>query len=240
MSFSSCRRVPSFNAPNAMISYYSKGSLVGLALDMTIRKESAGKFSLDDVMRECWQSYGHKGMPERGLESIARSVTGLALEDFFDRFVRGTADLPLAGLLKTVGVDMKMRPASDRKDLGGKPANKNGKPPAPWIGATLAQNGGPSRFAMVLNGSPAERGGIAPGDEAVAIDGLRLNAENLDSRLRDHHAGDTVTITVFRDHQLMRHRVTLAEPPDDTCYLVIDGDADTAAEAAQNDWLASD
>ena len=56
-------------------------------------------------MRECWTQYGQSGigMPERGLESIARSVTKLELADFFDRYVRGTAEIPLAGLLKTVG-----------------------------------------------------------------------------------------------------------------------------------------
>ena len=112
--------------------------------------------------------------------------------------------------------------------------------PPPWIGAGLVRNGSPSRFAAVLNGGPAERGGIAPGDEAVAIDGLRLNADNFDSRLRDFRAGDTVTITVFRDHELMRHRLTLAEPPEDTCYLVVDDEADTAADSQRQHWLGQD
>ena len=89
----------------------------------------------------------------------------------------------------------------------------------------------------VQAGSPAEKAGIAPGDEAVAMDGLRLTAENLDSRLRDHHEGDAVTITVFRDHNLMRRRVTLAAPPQDTCYLVIDTDVDAAVESGRKRWL---
>ncbi len=230
---------PDSNSPNAMISYYSKGSLVALALDMTIRKESAGRFSLDDVVKECWRLYQEEGMPERGLETVARSTTGLELEDFFERYVRGTADLPLPGLLKTVGVKLHMRPASDCKDPGGKPAKTDTQAP-PWLGATLVSDGGASRFASVLTGSPAERAGIAPGDEAVAIDGLRLTADNLDSRLRDHHVGDTVTLTVFRDHRLLRHRVSLAAPPDDTCYLTIDSDADEEAVAQRKSWLGQD
>ena len=227
------------NSPNAIISYYSKGALVALALDMTIRKESAGRFSLDDVVKECWRLYHVEGMPERGLESVARSTTGLELEDFFERYVRGTADLPLQGLLKTVGVQLHMRPASDRKDLGGKPAMTDTQAP-PWLGATLVSDGGASRFSSVLNGSPAERAGIAPGDEAVAIDGLRLTADNADSRLRDHHVGDTVTLAVFRDHRLLRHRVSLAAPPEDTCYLTIDADAEDDVVAQRNTWLGQD
>jgi predicted metalloprotease with PDZ domain len=226
------------SSSNSIISYYSKGSLIALALDLTIRNDTNGAFSLDDVMKACWSKYGEtgKGMPERGLESIARAITGLELVDFFDRFVRGTGDLPLQGLLRTIGIEMRLRQAADSKDMGGKPADKEDGPP-PWLGAALAKQGAVSSFALVHAGSPAEQAGIAPGDEAVAIDGLRLTADNLDSRLRDHHEGDSVTITVFRDHNLMRHRVTLAPAPEDTCYLVLDSDVGSAVAKARERWL---
>lgn len=223
---------------NFIISYYTKGALIALALDLTIRKESDGKWSLDDVMKECWSQFGEtgKGMPERGLESIARSVTGLELADFFDRFVRGTGELPLAGLLKTVGVDMRLRQAVDGKDAGGKPARDAARS-APWLGAALSSRDGRSRFVRVHAGSPAEKAGIAPGDEAVALDGLRLTAGNIDRRLRDHREGDAVTVTVFRDHNLMRHRVTLEPAPEDTCYLLLDDEADSSVGDERKRWL---
>jgi predicted metalloprotease with PDZ domain len=97
-----------------------------------------------------------------------------------------------------------------------------------------------SRFALVHAGSPAETAGIAPGDEAVALDGLRLTADNLDSRLRDHHEGDHVTITVFRDHNLMRYRARLGSAPEDTCYLVLDPDVESAIENERDRWLNQD
>lgn len=226
------------NSSNAIVSYYAKGSLIALALDMTIRKESAGAHSLDDVMKECWSRYGEtgEGMPERGLESVARAVTGLDLEDFFERFVRGTSELPLQGLMKTVGVSLRFRKASDAKDAGGKAAGEDAAPP-PWLGATLAQDANGSRFAVVHSGSPAERAGIAPGDEAIAIDDLRLTADNVDARLRYHHDGDTVTVTVFRDHVLMRHKVTLGVAPEDTCYFEVDKNVDAAVETERGKWL---
>ena len=229
------------NSANAIVSYYTKGTLVALALDLTLRKESDGKCSLDDVMRECWVRYGEseEGMPERGLESVARSVSGLELADFFERYVRGTSDLPLQGLFKDFGVDLHMRPASNSKDKGGKPAEKNAAPP-PWIGAKLVVRDGSSRFSVVHNGSPAEKAGIAPGDQAVAFDDLRLKTGNLDARLREHHVGDTVTISVFRDEHLMRLPVRLEAPPEDTCYLVIDKEPDAAVEKMRANWLGSD
>ena len=226
------------NSPNAIVSYYSKGSLVALALDLTIRKESAGKHSLDDVFRACWSRFGEtaEGMPERGIESVAREVTGLELEDFFDRYVRGTSELPLQRLLETVGVHYRVRPQSSTKDTGGKPAKADVEVP-PYLGVSLKTNGGDNRFHVVFAGGPAEKAGIAPGDEAVAIDGLKLTSRNLDERLRDFKVGDTVSISVFRNDELMRFRVRLGRPPEDTCYLQTDEDADTAAEKERGSWL---
>jgi predicted metalloprotease with PDZ domain len=228
------------NSPNSMISYYAKGALVALALDLTIRKDTQGEFSLDDVMRECWCRYGEtgEGMPERGLESVARAVTGLELEDFFECFVRGTVDPPLQALLRSAGVSMRFRQAGGAADAGGEPMQDDSNAP-PWLGATLKESNGSSRFAIVYAGSPAERAGLAPGDEAVALEGLRLNSANLDRRLRDHHPDDTVSITVFRDDVLLRRRVTLAVPPEDTCYLEIDADASESATRERDDWLGT-
>ncbi|HSY28304.1 MAG TPA: peptidase M61, partial [Burkholderiaceae bacterium] len=95
------------NAPNAIVSYYTKGSLVALALDLTIRAETKGKKSLDDVMRALWNGYGRdfysadggKGVSESELEALIDSITGLKLKRTLDRWVRGTVDLPLATLL---------------------------------------------------------------------------------------------------------------------------------------------
>ena len=228
------------NAPNSMISYYAKGALVALALDLTIRNGTDGKHTLDDVMRECWARYGEtgEGMPERGLESVARSVSGLDLEDFFERFVRGTVDPPLQALLRHVGIALRLRPSDGSADTGGKPAKDDSTPP-PWLGARLSDRRGSSQFEVVYSSGPAEQAGIAPGDEAVALDGLRLSAGNLDRRLRDHHPGDTVTITVFRDDVLVRRRITLGEPPGDTCYLDVDDDADARAVRQRDDWLGA-
>jgi predicted metalloprotease with PDZ domain len=229
------------NAPNSMISYYAKGALVALALDLTIRKGTDGKHSLDDVMRECWARYGEtgEGMPERGLESVARAVSGLDLEDFFERFVRGTVDPPLQSLLRYVGIALRLRPSGGSADTGGKSAKDDATPP-PWLGARLSDSPGSSKFAAVYSSGPAELAGIAPGDEAVALDGLRLSAGNLDRRLRDHHPGDTVSITIFRDDVLLRRRITLGEPPEDTCYLDIDDAADDKAATERADWLGTD
>ena len=225
------------NASNAIVSYYAKGSLVALALDLKIRSESKnGAFSLDDVMRECWRRWGEsgEGMPEGGLEAVCSEVTGLDLRDFFDASVRGTGELPLRKLLTRFGVNYYLRRASNRKDKGGKPAKKE---PGPWLGATLVEQAGRSVFKVVANGGPAERAGIAPGDVAVALDGLALTAANCDRRLRTYRDKDRLELVVFRGDELLTMKIRLEDAPDNTCYLQLDEDADATVLGMQAAWL---
>jgi predicted metalloprotease with PDZ domain len=224
------------NASNAIVSYYAKGSLVALALDLKIRLETQDRVSLDDVMRECWSRWGQSGdgMPEDGMEQVCADVSGLELDDFFDAAVRGTGELPLQTLLESFAVDYQLRPASGSRDKGGKAAKK---PPSPSLGATLAADGDKSVFKVVRNGGPAELAGIAPGDVAVALDGLALTASNCDRRLRTYRDGDILDLVVFRGDELVSTSVRLAHGPKDTCYLQIDTNADAMAIARQAAWL---
>ena len=228
------------NATNAIVSYYAKGSLIALALDLTLRHGTDGRVTLDDVMRECWRRYGEtgEGMPERGLESVAAELSGMELGDFFARYVRGTADLPLGALLRQVGVRLHWRAAESGGDAGGKPGSASARP-LPWFGAKLGANRDVSEFRLVHANSPAEIGGLAPGDEAVAFDRVRLTAANLDQHLRGHQPGDRVTLTVFRRDALLDLKVKLATAPEDTAWLSVDDDAEDPARAAREAWLGS-
>jgi len=227
------------NASNAVVSYYAKGSLVALATDLKIRADTEGRVSLDDVKRECWSRWGESadGMPERGLEEVCAEVSGLDLQDFFDATVRGTGELPLQALLASVGVTFNLRGASGSKDKGGKPSKKD---PGPVLGATLAGKAGKSVFTIVANGGPAEAAGVAPGDIAVALDGLALTAANCDRRLRTYREGDSLKLVVFRGDELMSTEIRLSKAPEDTCFLQLDGDADAMTLARQAAWLQPD
>ena len=120
------------NATNAIVSYYAKGALVALSLDLKLRAETDGRVALDDVMQAAWQRFGEtgEGMPEGALEQLAAEVSGLDLENFFDATVRGTGELPLENLLKTHGIDFCLRRSAGGKDNGGKP-RPNGVPGRP-------------------------------------------------------------------------------------------------------------
>ncbi len=226
------------NGPNSIISYYTKGALVALALDLTLRTNTGG-CNLDVVMRECWRLFGEtgEGMPERGIEAIAAELSGLELDEFFERYVRGTEDPPLADLLARVGVGFHLRPATGAGDEGGKPANGKSRP-APWLGGRLSKDGERAVLGVVLADSPLQRAGAAAGDELVAIDGLKITPATLPTLLKSYGIGDTAELHVFRRDQLLALPVTLAVPPADTCYLTLD-DADQSALGHRQGWLGS-
>jgi predicted metalloprotease with PDZ domain len=209
-----------------------------LALDLKLRTETEGRVSLDDVMRACWEKWGEtgEGMPEHGLEEASAEVSGLDLGAFFDAAVRGTGELALEQLLHDHGVDYCLRIANGRKDKGGKKVDA-AKLPAVWLGANLAVRTGKAIFANLSNGGPAECAGVSPGDELIALDGIRANVSGSDTRIRRYRPGDKSELTVFRGDELLTLKLTWAEAPADTCYLQDDDAADSATIARRNNWL---
>jgi len=109
------------NAPNAIISYYAKGALIAVTLDLKLRSETDGKTTLDDIMRACWERWGagEEGMPEDGFEAVCKELAETDLDDFFDAAIRGTGELPLRAMLETVGIKYHLRQASGGSDKGG-------------------------------------------------------------------------------------------------------------------------
>lgn len=231
------------NAPNAIVSYYTKGALVALALDLTLRRDSGGRHCLDDLMRALWHEHGSTGVGvgERAIEALAGRLTGLDLDGFFTRAVDGTEDLALADLLGTVGVGLRLRPARGPSDQGGVFEPGSAAPAAVRadLGIRLQPEAREAQLAVVLVDRPAQRAGLAAGDTIIAVDGLRVDAANLDSTLARLPLGRQVPLHAFRRDELMRFQVTLAAAPADTCELGLLSDATPAALAVRADWLRS-
>jgi predicted metalloprotease with PDZ domain len=226
------------NATNAVVSYYAKGALIALCLDLKLRSLSDGRVTLDDMMQEAWRRWGKgdQGVPERGFEILCQEASGLDLQDFFDATVRGTGELPLPALLNTHGIDLVLRCSTGGKDKGGKPST-DANMPAVWLGATLAERDGKTLFVAVDNGGSAELAGVSPGDELIALDGLRMSLAGSEARTRRYRPGDRTDLTVFRGDELITLRMKWQEAPLDTCYLTVADDVDDDVAARRTDWL---
>jgi len=190
------------NAPNAIVSYYTKGSLIALALDLTLRAKTGGKKSLDDVMRVLWQRFGRDFYPDgrRGVtpaevEALFDDISGVKMTPFFERYVRGTEDLPLAKLLAPFGVTL----TEKRNDA------------KPSLDVKLGRDGNDAKLAQVHEGGAAHCAGLSAGDVLVALDGLRIvgHPPNLDALLARYRVGDEVALYAFRRDELMTFAATL-------------------------------
>lgn len=226
------------NAANAVVSYYAKGALIALALDLKLRTETDGRISLDDVMKSCWERWGDSGtgMPEDGFETVAAEVSEIDLGDFFDAAVRGTGELPLEQLLQTYGIEYRLRASRGDGDKGGSKSTES-KERKVWLGAKISNTDSKPVFSAVANGGPAEKAGIAPGDQAVALDGLRVTSANVERRLRACHEGDELKLLVFRGDELLTTNIRIEAAPKDTCYLELRDDVELPIENRRMAWL---
>ena len=213
------------NTPNAQTSYYLKGSLVALTLDLHIRLHSAGRKSLDDVMRLLWRRHGRSGvgLAEDGFAALAEQASGLVLKPLLRRLLHGTAALPLAPLLEAHGLTLHWRAADSLLDRGGRPSSSSARAQRrPVLGVRVKSEGSDLRLTHVLEGGTAQQAGLSAGDLIVAIDGLRPGSAGLDAALRGRRVGERVRVHAFRRDELRQFTVRLAAAPPDTAELLLD------------------
>jgi len=230
---------PDENSPNATVSYYLKGALVALALDLELRSRTAGTCSLDAVMRTLWQEYGtddSPGLPEGQFERLTAQLSGLDMEPFFRQALRTTIDPPLGILLAQFGVRLHLRGAESDADGGGARGRREDRPRS-WLGLRVQTTDGRLRVSHVAADSPAQQAGLAAGDELVALGGRKVSPEQWEASIDRLVPGAEVACHLFRDQQLLQLACTPVPAPRNTCYLTLDADADADAVARRNAWL---
>lgn len=206
------------NTPNATVSYYGKGALVALCLDLSLRAQQQG--SLDEVMRALWQRCAGGPMAEDDLLAVLQQRTGRSWKDELRHWVHGTAELPLRELLALQGVGVSDEPA----------------PLAQRLGLRVSENHG-VQIKVVLRGSAAEAAGMAAGDEWVAVETGRARSvwrmHKLDDLLLYAGGQTRVHAWVARDRQLLRLPLRLPPPSATTTWLLA-----ALSDSQVNAWLA--
>ena len=197
---------PFEESPNQSVSYYRKGDLVSLCLDLEIRHQSETRASLETVLRLLWNEYGKvgRGLEEDELLPVVNRATGLDLTSFFDRYVRGTEELDLAAFARYAGLVLAPKPKGpDEKD----------EPEPGDLGIAVEDAGGLARVRYSFAGRPGHAAGLTPGDEIIAINDGKVTYANLDKTLEKSPAGTPLDITVFRRGYLHRVPITTGVPP---------------------------
>jgi len=196
---------PDANTPNSQISYYLKGEMLSLLLDLLIRSRQGNQRSLDDVLRQLWEQFGKPelGFTAADLEAVVQAIADTDLTDFFQRFLHGTEELPFNQFLAPFG--LVLQPEVDG---------------IPYLGLSLKTEQGREMVKLVESGSPAQKAGIDAGDELLAIAGWRVSADQLGDRLRDYQPGDTVPFAWFHQDQLCIRSLVLESPRPSRYQLV--------------------
>jgi predicted metalloprotease with PDZ domain len=220
---------PDENTPNSTVSYYTKGAVVALLLDLEIRQATGGARSLDDVMRHLFAAYSPDapGYPEPdGFLRAVEQATGRpgAYDDFFARYVGGTAELDYARAFGAVGLLLDWRP-------------RNAADTA-WLGLRTKSDHGRTVVSVVYRDGPAETAGVYANDELLALDGFRIDEARLEARLGERRPGDRVTLSLFRRDELLHIPVTLAPAPPRRLALIPDSRASDEQIALYLGWLS--
>jgi predicted metalloprotease with PDZ domain len=203
------------NTANATVSYYTKGALVALCFDLTLRAE--GHTNLDEVMRALWQRCKAGPMTEADFAAVLKELGGRPFTREIAAWIHGTRELPLEELLLPHGVVVLEEPAQLQQRLGLRATESAG-----------------IQIKTVLRGGAAEQAGLAANDEwlGVEVAGAGWRMTKLDDLLL--YAGNhrKVTALVARDRRLLRLELSL--PAAVTTWRLVLRDA-----ARAQPWLAA-
>jgi len=215
------------NLQNTTISYYPKGELIGMVMDLLVRGRTKGKSSLDDVMRAMYEEFYLKspnssyylrgrGYQTEDLERVASQRSGVDFGDFFKRYIRDVEVLPYEEAFAYVGLRLVKTQAKDPFNAGLS------------IQGTVIEN--------VRNNSPAEDAGLQAGDQILSLAGKDVTKDWLKTLAR-FKTDDSVPITVKRDRQTIKTNIVLGQPERFDYRIEEQTDATAEQKALRAAWL---
>ncbi|MFL1894644.1 M61 family metallopeptidase [Aquimarina sp. 2-A2] len=217
------KSVDPVNRGNTFISYYSYGSMLGLALDLSLRTMDQA-LNLDDYMKLVWNSYGKSQTPytAENLKDALTSYAGKAFASrFFNDFIYDSKRPDYKTLIEKVGIKLV------NEDL-------------PYSGLTVKFNKEQAKLSdYVIKNSPAYRAGLEKGDVIRAIDNDTIrNKKELDNILTAYKTGDSIRINYERLGKKKQTTLHLEQNPVTT--IILDEQANKEALKKRNDWLKNE
>lgn len=217
------------NSINSQVSYYDKGAILGLLLDLEIRKRTDGAKSLDDVMRYLYAEFFKKNRnySPADFQKASELAAGATLEDFFSKYIRGTDELNYNAALEAVGL---------RLDTGDLPTAA-GPIERVYFGADVTQDADRLMVRRVYAGSPAYDQGLNTGDQIVALDNVRVTRDFFNARIAEKKPGDLINLTIFRFDELSTLLIKLGGRREGTYRIVPLTTQTEAQKRIYRSWL---
>jgi predicted metalloprotease with PDZ domain len=230
---------PDENANNSRISYYVKGSLVGMLLDTKIRSNTDDQKSLDDVMRLLWNTHRETGYTNEDFAAAVAEVCDDSVKKWLEDVLDSTNELEYDELLEWYGLEWKLRDSDKEKD------KENEKEPADerpvygnvYVGLDLKAEQGRAMVDKVTRDSPASMSGILVGDELISFDGFRITTEVWNERLNLYKPDDVCKCLIARRGKILELQIRLAVQPENGWTLVRVAKPTENQEAHWRAWL---
>jgi predicted metalloprotease with PDZ domain len=187
---------PNENSPNATISYYVKGSLIALCIDLLIIRQTDCKFSLDEVMKRMYHQFyknEDRGYTEAEFRAALEQIAGCGLNHIYEQYINGLEDMDYNHYLGYAGLRLRVCPPDTKQHVA--------------TGFTAVLNNGKLAVTFVERNAAAWHAGINVNDELLAINGNRIL--DLEKSLQFLQPGDTIDILLVRDGRLLQIPLTL-------------------------------
>ncbi|MCO4293661.1 PDZ domain-containing protein [Solitalea sp. MAHUQ-68] len=218
---------PNENSSNSTISYYDKGSILALILDMEILRDTKGAKDLDDLMKYLYNEFylGKKrGFTDAEFKAAAEKICGRNLDEFFINYVNGTSPIPFNDYLSAVGLSLVDQNAGSRAEIN--------------FGANTKTDNGKIVVTSVTKGTSAYEAGINVNDEIIAFDNYRV--DDLAKWLGYKKVGDKVDVLVSREGFLITIPVTLKANTNVKYKFVAIKSVSTEQAKSYNFWMKFD
>ena len=220
------------NLANTSISYYPKGEIIGVVLDLLIRGKTKGKASLDDVMRRMYEDFYLKssnasyylrgrGFRNEDFEKTVSDVAGTDMSDFFRRYVRAVETPPYEEAFAQVGLKFIREPRG---------------PVTVGIAPDESEKAN-LKIATVRPDSPAAAAGLEEGDVITSFGGIKLTPASFLKTVSRYKPGDRVPVVLQRDGKVIRLTITMGEPLLFNYRIAENPNASAEAKAMRAAWL---
>ncbi len=214
---------PNENSKNSTISYYDKGSMIAMIMDLEIINATKGKFGLDEVMKAMYDEYYVKlgrGYTDGEFKAMAEKIAGKSFDKIYNDYVNGTKQIEYNSYLGYAGLSL-----TDEAPLRNEP----------YLGAITALKDGKLTITGVARGTAAWIGGLNVNDEIIGIDGFRV--DDIDKAIASKKAGDRVTLLINRDGNLQNIEVTLIKNPNAKFKMNLLENANAEQLIVRKRWL---
>ncbi|CAC9545572.1 Putative protease [uncultured Gammaproteobacteria bacterium] len=210
------------NAPNAIVSYYTKGALLAFVLDIEIRKRTNDKHTLDDVLRLIWGNYQATGLEDNTAQQVVEHLTQSDFNSFFTQYLYGVDDLPLKQAFEYIGINCEFNHKKNDLSKFGFAINKTQKH---------------AIITHIFDNTCAQTSGLYVGDKIASIDGSEISAKALGEVMDGYSEGKCIKISILRDELPREILLIITRSEKIHATLMPNDEANKATLKRQKQWF---